>query len=78
MLPENHRGLGDGAEEIVGDHRPCTRESFFRGLKDRHDSSRPLRPGCRQVLHRADQPGDVHIVTAGMHDLGLDTGRIND
>jgi hypothetical protein len=72
VLTEDHVRLREPVEEAVVDHRLRARRGLLRGLEHRHQ--RPVPPLARggELSCSPCEPGDVHVVTARVHDtLGL-------
>ena len=68
MLAEHHVGLGEAVEEPVIDHCLGAFRRLLRRLEHRYQGPAPGVAGLREERRRADEPGDMHVVTAGMHD----------
>ena len=67
MLAEDDVRFRKTLEQAVVDHRLRTRRGFFRGLEHHHQGAVP---GIARVRHQgagAREPGDVHVVAAGVH-----------
>ena len=68
MLPEDHVWLGETVEQVVVDHPLRSRPQLLGWLEQRDEGPVPGVRRPRQQLRRARQPGDVHVVSAGVHD----------
>ena len=74
MLAEHDRGRG-----TLSIHRrasPAPRYHLLGGLEDCHDSSRPRAAVHDESLDSSDQPRDVHVVAAGVHQRRLGAARV--
>ena len=56
----------------VLDHGPGPEDALLGRLGHQHQGAGPVATPGHQLPRRADQGGDVHVVTAGMHDRLLD------
>ena len=67
VLAEDHVGLGEAVEQPVVDHRLRAFRRLLRRLEDRHQRPVPRVARLREQRRRADEPGHVHVVAAGVH-----------
>ena len=67
MLAEHHVGNPEPVEQAVVDHRLGALADLFRGLEDEQQGAAPAARVRRQLGRRAEQAGDVRVVTAGVH-----------
>ena len=78
VLPEHDVGFGEAREQPVVDHRLGAGGDLLGRLEDGEERPPPGAAGTAEQRRRARQPGDVHVVTAGVHDrngLALPIGR---
>ena len=68
VLAEHDVGFGEAVEEPVIDHGLGAFPRLLRRLEHRHQRSLPGVAGSREQRRRADEPRDMHILAAGMHD----------
>jgi hypothetical protein len=67
VLAEHDVGSREPVDEVVVDHRPRPRRGLLGRLE--HGQQRPV-PGVArrgETRRRAREPGDVHVVAAGVH-----------
>ena len=76
VLAEHDVGLREAVEHAVGDHRLRAGAVLLGGLEDGDDRARPLVLRRDEALERAEQRGDVHVVTARVHDGHVGAGRV--
>jgi hypothetical protein len=67
VLTEHDVGFGEAVEEPVIDHRLGAFPGLLRRLEHCHHRPAPAVAGSRKQRRRTDEPGDMHIVAAGMH-----------
>ena len=68
MLAEHDLRFREAVEEPIIDHRPGAFPRLLRRLEYRHQGPAPRVAGLREQRGRADKPGDMHVVAAGVHD----------
>ena len=66
VLAEHDVRLGEAVEQAVVDHRPGALRRLFGRLEDHHQCAPPRVACLREQRGRAHQPGDMHVVAAGM------------
>lgn len=71
VLTKNDLRLGEPLEQAVIDHRPGTLSNLLRWLEYREQCPVPGMGCCCEQAGGPDQPGDVRVVPAGMHDGNL-------
>ena len=75
MLPEHDVGFGKALAQAVVDHRLRALRGLLAGLKHGHQRAAASRPACcERSARRAHQPGDMHVMAAGMRDRDLVAG----
>ena len=67
VLPKYHIRFENTPEESVINHCPGAFACFLCGLKERHQGASPGVSMLREQSSRSDQPGHVHVMSAGMH-----------
>ena len=67
VLAEHDIGLGKAVKETVIDHRLSAFPRLLRRLEHRHQGPAPAVAGLCKERRCAGEPGDMHVVTAGMH-----------
>ena len=63
-------GFGKAGEQAIGQHRLGPGAHFLRRLADEHQRAVPLVLQRDQRLRRAQPPGHMHIMAAGLHGEG--------
>ena len=66
--PSTTSGTPEPVEQAVVDHRLGAPADLFRGLEDEQQGAAPAARVRGQLGGRAEQAGDVRVVTAGVHD----------
>jgi hypothetical protein len=68
VLPQDHVRLGNTIEQSVINHCARSFPGFFCGLKERNQRASPRVSMLREQSGGSDQPRNVHVMAAGMHD----------
>ena len=68
MLAEHDVRFGEAVEEPVIDHRLGALAGLLCRLEHGHQGSAPGAACLREKRRRAEEPSDMHVVAAGMHD----------
>src|SRR3954447_3051122 len=71
MLPEYDCWSAEPLEEAVVNHGLSSSAQFFCWLEHGEETPRPAAGICRQDGTRPQQAGDVHVVSARMHDRNV-------
>ena len=67
VLSEHNLGFGKTVEKAIVNHRLSALRRLLGRLKHSHQRPAPCIPSSCEQGGRADQPGDVHVMTAGVH-----------